>query len=475
MIINGDNGSLTQAGDLLVTDGAMGIITYGTGNEAKNTGNATVRDADSVGFVVAGEKNTFKNKGDIDVSLNGTGALVSGDMSQVTLDGDINVVSVQDSEGVFSSATGVSVSGDSNAVDITGNVNISADYGQDDLAAGAPPLTGVVVGGNGNTVTLNGALNIDDNDLSATGGQYLDVVGLSVTGDDNDVEIDGGINITHSEDPLDGTSADITGISVSGNSTVTLNGHSTIDTNTVVGGHVVLARVNNGGSLILGDDSVVDVNVSYIPTGYYTYNALLMADGEGTSIENKGDITSHGVYSVIRADNGSEVSNSGDILVYATSSNSSEDRAAITRASGEGSAVHNKAGGDITLISDQTPQGSGGIEVYPLKWYTHTFYAMMASDYGDVVNDEGATIHLQGAGVYGVTASRGKALNEGNIYLDGLVPTLDDENNITSTSYWQPSSLYLTSSGMVAGSTDADGDATAINTGNITVNTPGSA
>ncbi|ELC8644472.1 autotransporter adhesin BigA [Salmonella enterica] len=469
VIINGDNGSLTQAGDLLVTDGAMGIITHGTGNEAKNTGNATVRDADSVGFVVAGEKNTFKNKGDIDVSLNGTGALVSGDMSQVTLDGDINVVSVQDSEGVFSSATGVSVSGDSNAVDITGNVNISADYGQDDLAAGAPPLTGVVVGGNGNTVTLNGALNIDDNDLSATGGQYLDVVGLSVTGDDNDVEIDGGINITHSEDPLDGTSADITGISVSGNSTVTLNGHSTIDTNTVVGGHVVLARVNNGGSLILGDDSVVDVNVSYIPTGYYTYNALLMADGEGTSIENKGDITSHGVYSVIRADNGSEVSNSGDILVYATSSNSSEDRAAITRASGEGSAVHNKAGGDITLISDQTPQGSGGIEVYPLKWYTHTFYAMMASDYGDVVNDEGATIHLQGAGVYGVTASRGKALNEGNIYLDGLVPTLDDENNITSTSYWQPSSLYLTSSGMVAGSTDADGDAT----GNITVNNAG--
>ncbi|EHE2269719.1 TPA: autotransporter adhesin BigA [Salmonella enterica subsp. enterica serovar Newport] len=471
VIINGDNGSLTQAGDLLVTDGAMGIITHGTGNEAKNTGNATVRDADSVGFVVAGEKNTFKNKGDIDVSLNGTGALVSGDMSQVTLDGDINVVSVQDSEGVFSSATGVSVSGDSNAVDITGNVNISADYGQDDLAAGAPPLTGVVVGGNGNTVTLNGALNIDDNDLSAASGQYLDVVGLSVTGDDNDVEIGGGINITHSEYPLDGTSADITGISVSGNSTVTLNGHSTIDTNTVVGGHVVLARVNNGGSLILGDDSVVDVNVSYIPTGYYTYNALLMADGEGTSIENKGDITSHGVYSVIRADNGSEVSNSGDILVYATSSNSSEDRAAITRASGEGSAVHNKAGGDITLISDQTPQGSGGIEVYPLKWYTHTFYAMMASDYGDVVNDEGATIHLQGAGVYGVTASRGKALNEGDIYLDGLVPTLDDENNITS--YWQPSSLYLTSSGMVAGSTDADGDATAINTGNITVNNAG--
>ncbi|EPI8863883.1 autotransporter adhesin BigA [Salmonella enterica subsp. enterica] len=473
VIINGDNGSLTQAGDLLVTDGAMGIITYGTGNEAKNTGNATVRDADSVGFVVAGEKNTFKNKGDIDVSLNGTGALVSGDMSQVTLDGDINVVSVQDSEGVFSSATGVNVSGDSNAVDITGNVNISADYGQDALAAGAPPLTGVVVGGNGNNVTLNGALNIDDNDLSATSGQYLDVVGLSVTGDDNDVEIGGGINITHSEDPRDGTSSDVTGISVSGNSTVTLNGHSTIDTNTLVGGHVVLARVNNGGSLILDDGSVVDVNVSYIPTGFFTYNALLMADGEGTSIENKGDITSHGVYSVIRADNGAKVSNSGDILVYATSSNSSEDRAAITRANSEGSAVHNKAGGDITIISDQTPQGSGGDGAYPLKWYTHTFYAMLATGDGDVVSDKDATIHLQGAGVYGVSASRGTASNAGDIYLDGFVPTLDDENNITDTNYWKPSQLYLTSSGMVAGSTDADGDATAINTGTITVNNAG--
>ncbi|EBF8302941.1 autotransporter domain-containing protein, partial [Salmonella enterica subsp. enterica] len=475
VIINGDNGSLTQAGDLLVTDGAMGIITYGTGNEAKNTGNATVRDADSVGFVVAGEKNTFKNKGDIDVSLNGTGALVSGDMSQVTLDGDINVVSVQDSEGVFSSATGVSVSGDSNAVDITGNVNISADYGQDDLAAGAPPLTGVVVSGNDNNITLNGTLNINDSDQTGVSGQYLDVIGLNVTGDDNNVEIGGGINITHSENPgNNGDSATVTGISISGNSNVTLSGHSTVDTNTVVGGDVILAKVSNGGSLILNDDSVVDITSSYLPTGYFTNNALLIADGEGASVENKGDITSHGVYTIMRADNGAEVSNSGDILVYTTGDGSNnEDRAGIVRATSEGSVVHNKAGGDITVISDQKPQRSGGSGDYPLKWYNHTFYAMLASGYGDVINDEGATIHLQGAGVYGVSASRGTALNAGDIYLDGFVPTLDDENNITDTTYWQPSPIYVTSSGMVAGSTDGDGDATVTNTGTITVNNAG--
>ncbi|WP_201037997.1 hypothetical protein, partial [Salmonella enterica] len=62
----------------------------------------------------------------------------------------------------------------------------------------------------------------------------------------------------------------------------------------------------------------------------------------------------------------------------------------------------------------------------------------------------------------------------GDIYLDGFVPTLDDEGNITGTSYWHPSSLYLTSTGMVVGSTDSgQGDATATNTGTITVNNAG--
>lgn len=129
--------------------------------------------------------------------------------------------------------------------------------------------------------------------------------------------------------------------------------------------------------------------------------------------------------------------------------------------------VHNQSGGDISLISDQKPSENNGIAEFPLMWYNHTFYAMAATRKdSSVINDEGATIHLQGAGVYGVSASKGTARNEGDIYLDGLVPTLDDEGNITGTSYWHPSSLYLTSTGMVAGSTDSgQGDATATNTG----------
>ncbi|EAW1424793.1 autotransporter adhesin BigA [Salmonella enterica subsp. enterica serovar Roodepoort] len=472
VVINGDNGSLTQAGDLLVTDGAMGIITYGTGNEAKNTGNATVRDQDSVGFVVAGEQNAFRNKGNINVSLNGTGALVSGNTSQVTLDGDINVISEQDSDGVFRGATGVNVSGDSNTVNIAGNVNMSAEHEQDSLIARQPSLIGITVSGANNDIALNGALDINVGDLSTVSGQALDVTGLDITGDGNNVNIRGGIDITHSEGG-DTSSSTVTGINLNGDSEVTLSGQSTIDTTTVTGGEVILARVSNGGSLILDDDSTIDINANYINVDAYTDNALLVANGENSSIANQGDITSHGVYSIMRADNGATISNSGEILIYATSNNGGDDRTAVTRANGAGSVVHNQSGGDITIISDRQPVKNYGISYFPLKWYSHTFYAMLASGYGDVVNDEDAAIHLQGAGVYGVSASRGTALNAGDIYLDGFVPTLDDEGNITSTDYWHPSSLYLTSSGMVAGSTDGDGDATATNTGTINVNNAG--
>ncbi len=474
VVINGDNGNLTQAGDLLVTDSAMGIVTNGTGNEAKNTGNATVRDDNSVGFVVAGKQNTLKNKGNIDVSLNGTGALVSGHTSQVMLDGDINVISAQDSDGVFRGATGVNVGGDSNTVDITGNVNMSAEYELDSLIASDTPLTGVVVSGTNNEITLNGALGINVNDLSTVSEQYLDVIGLNVIGDGNNVDISGGINITHNESP-NGDTVTVTGINIDGNSEVTLSGHSTVDTATVVGGNVILARVNNGGSLILDDDSAIDINADYVNTSAYTSNALLIADGEDSSIKSQADITSFGVYSIMRADNGADISNSGNILIYATSNSGGDDRTAVTRADGTGAMIHNQSGGDITIISDQQPVKVSGMGAYPVKWYSHTFYAMLATGKGggDVINDKGATIHLQGAGVYGVSASKGTALNEGDIYLDGFVPTLDDENNITSTSYWSPSQLYLTSSGMVAGSTDGDGDATATNTGTINVNNAG--
>lgn len=175
------------------------------------------------------------------------------------------------------------------------------------------------------------------------------------------------------------------------------------------------------------------------------------------------------------ARDGAHVANSGAITAWTKDNfNNGVTRAGIIIAGDTGSVSENKAGGNITLLSDQKPFDSGGISVYPLKWYGNTYYAMLAYNYGEVSNDAGATIMLQGAGVYGVSAAKGTASNAGDIYLDGFVPTLDDAGNITSKTFWQPANLNITSAGMVAGSTDSgNGDATATNTGTITVNNAG--
>ncbi|MDJ5229533.1 autotransporter adhesin BigA [Salmonella enterica] len=472
VVINGDNGNLTQAGDLLVTDGAMGIITYGTGNEAKNTGNATVHDADSVGFVIAGEKNTFKNKGDIDVSLNGTGTQVSGDISQVTLDGDINVTAVEDSDSVYRGATGIDITGDNNTLDIVGNVTVNGDYDNDSVMAGSTDtLQGMSVSGDNNQVDLTGTLNINVSDMSNVDGQYLNAVGLSVTGDGNSVDLTGGININYTQD-ADGIESPVVGININGDSSVTLSGQSTLDITSVTGGAVTLAYVQNGGNLTLDQSSTINVNSTLLPAGYYMENALLTATGQGSTINNQGMIVDNGAVSLLLANSGAQGGNSGDITAYATTGE--DNRNAITAANGQGSTFNNETGGTITVVSSLTPVVDGGAFGFPLAWRNNTLYAMLAEGYGEVSNDAGAHIYLQGAGVYGVSASKGTASNAGDIYLDGLVPTLDDENHITDKTYWAPPQLYVTSSAMVAGSTDGGyGDATAINTGTITVNNAG--
>ncbi|QWJ20340.1 autotransporter adhesin BigA [Salmonella enterica] len=472
VIINGDNGSLTQAGDLLVTDGAMGIITYGTGNEAKNTGNATVRDADSVGFVVAGEKNTFKNKGDIDVSLNGTGALVSGNASQATLDGDINVTATEDGDNVYRGATGLDMTGNNNTLNIIGSVTVNGDYDKDSVMAGSSDtLMGMSISGSNNAVDLTGTLNINVSDMSNVDEQYLNTVGLDVAGDGNTVDLAGGININYTED-ADGLESAVTGINISGDSSVTLSGESTLNIATVPGGAVTLANVRNGGNLTLDQNSTVNINETVILSNYYMTQALLTASGEGSSINNQGTVVDDGAVALLLADSGAQAQNSGKITAYATTGTSS--RNAIAAANGQGSTVNNEAEGTITLVSSLTPFSNTGAGNFPLIWYKNTLYAMLAEDYGEVSNDAGATIYLQGAGVYGVSASKGTALNAGDIYLDGFVPTLDDENNITDKTYWTPPKLYVTSAAMVAGTTDSGyGDATATNTGTINVNNAG--
>ncbi|HCL5273103.1 TPA: autotransporter adhesin BigA [Salmonella enterica] len=475
VVIEGDNAKLTQNGDLLVTNGAMGIVANGQNGTLTNSGNATVHDEDSIGFVVAGQQNTFTNKGNIDVSLNGTGALVSGTDSDVNLSGDITVTSVQDSEGVFRGATGVDVEGSDNTVNIEGNVSVNASYASDARISHNIPLSGITVSGNNNDVTLEGSLNLNVSDLSTVSDQCQVITGLDVEGDDNNVTITDGLNIT-AVTSNDAQNSSIHAIDINGNSSVTLSGHSTVDLTTMIGGDVMLAEVQNGGQLILDENSSLDIDMNYLYSWYYDTNSLLTASGTDSSIENKGTINNDGAAQLLAARNGAYVANSGEITSWTKdNADSSGINAGIIVAMDKGSISENKAGGNITLLSDRKPFSTDGLPEYPLAWYSNTYYAMLAYDYGEVSNDAGATISLYGAGVYGVSASKGSALNAGDIYLDGFVPTLGDEGAITDKTYWKPSELDMTSAGMVAGSTynNSAGDATATNTGNITVNNAG--
>ncbi|MCR3690359.1 BigA/YdbA N-terminal beta-barrel domain-containing protein [Citrobacter freundii] len=470
-LIDGNNSSVTQAGDLLVTHGAMGIITYGQNNTLNNIGNATVRDENSVGFVVAGQGNTFKNKGNIHVSQNGTGTLVSGNEAQITLGGNITVDSEQDSNGVYRGATGISITGNNTTTDISGNVTLNSDFAKTSTLASDDVMTGIDITGDNNQVSLSGALNVSSHDRSDDAGGYLDSVGLNIIGDGNNVDLMGGVNLDQYDTPGVFDSS-ITGINIDGNSSVTLGGHSQLEIASLSGSSVRLVNVTNGGQAVLNDSSVMDIQYDIIESGYYLENAMLMASGTGSSVENQGDINVNGMITLMSSSNGASVKNSGEIT--ATTNNNSYAMKAVFETDGKNSTAVNAAGGSITLVTGSTPTANGGLITYPIVWYRNTVYGMLAYNYASIFNEAGADISIYGAGIYGMGVSKGTALNAGNIYVDGFKQTLDEDENIIGENYWAPTELTLTSSGMVAGSTySGSGDATVTNTGTITVHNAG--
>ena len=471
-VIDGNDSSLIQTGDLLVTHGATGLVAYGQNNTLSNTGNATVQDTSSIGFVVAGQGNTFKNKGNIQVSLNGTGTLVSGNEAQTTLGGNIIVDSTQDSTGVYRGATGISIIGDDTTTDISGSVSLNSDFANNSKMASSDVLSGIDITGDNNQVSLSGALTIYSSDQTSNdSGGYLNSIGLNITGDGNNVDLMGGVNIDQSAVPGMYSSL-VTGININGDSNVTLGGHSQLKIKDISGGSTVLVNLANGGEVIFNDTSVVDIQYNFIDSQYFSLNAIMAAGGTNSSIENQGAINMSGITTLMRASNGASVKNSGDIK--ATTNTTKYYMIATLEADGKNSTAVNAAGGSITLTTGSTPYGEGGVLLYPIAWYSNTVYGMLAYNNAAVFNDAGAEISLYGAGLYGMAASKGTALNAGSIYVDGFKQTLDADGNIISESYWAPSDRRVSSSGMVAGSSNSgSGSATVTNTGTITVHNAG--
>ncbi|MFP9430369.1 autotransporter adhesin BigA [Enterobacter sp. LM3] len=469
VILDGNDARMTQTGDLVVTNGAWGLLSHGENNTLSNTGHTTVHDEDSIAFIVAGKNSTFTNKGDVDVSLNGTGALVSGDGSKVTQKGNINVTAVQDSSGLYRGATGVDIAGNSTTTNIQGNVTLTGNLAEKKLTDES--LTGLRIEGNNNNVSLSGSLTIEMNDHTMGSTESLDSVGLDIQGDGNTVNLTGGIDLTLTTTAT--PAASIYGVKIDGNSSVTLSGHSQIDTLSIIGGPLTLAAVKNGGDMVFSDSSVVDITYELLPqTAVISSSVLLTADDQGSTIDNQGAINSQGIMLMMQAQNGAAIKNSGEITAKTDAVNYGRGVGMIAK--NNGSTATNATGGSVTLVSGATPFWGGDIGGYPMTGYDNTAYGMMAFDDGAINNQAGGEISVSGAGLYGMGVTDGTASNAGDIYVDGFKQILDADGNITGEQYWKASSAQLPSTGMVAGSENNDGSkATATNTGTIIVHNAG--
>ena len=463
--VMGDDVSVLQNGDLYVSGAAHGIDIQGTRAKISNTGKITVIDNDSVGVLIEGDDEQFGNIGEIDVSQNGTGISLIGDREQVSLYGDINVTQERDDSGNFQGATGISIAGNDSQVTLEGDVNLTSDMGSSPTESDNH-LNGLVISGDNNTISLNGSLNIEA--YSSFFREQPELDGVVVAGDDNVVNLNGGVNISG-----DTGGHGINGIYVSGDSVVNISGHSVLDI-TSIRGATGLIYVTDGGSVVLDENSVTDVFSPVRDASYYGDNSTITADGIGSSAENKGEINALTAKEIIFAINGASVINSGTINIKTVESSVDDGRTGVVRANGKNSSASNASGGVVNITSSLAPSGANGNPNYPLRWYYKTYYALLASDYGDVINQAGAVINLHGAGTYGVSATKGTATNIGEINVNGFIPTLDENGNTISETYWQTSTAFLMGGGMLAGSTDTSvGDATGLNTGTINVKNEG--
>lgn len=475
VVVSGDDTQTTNIGDIYASGGATGLYISGNDNQFTNVGTITAVDAGSTGVIINGDGTAFTNQGTIDSSLNATGASITGNGAGVLLDGTVNVHSEKNADGVYQGGTGVSVAGNNGSTEITGNVNISGTYTADDNTTMKGMLTGVAVSGENNTVLVDGALSMALDTQATSGEAIFNAQGVTVTGSGNNVQLNGGVNIS-TNIALAGYGHNVTGILINGDNTLSVSGESSLNIVGYEGSSSTFASVNNGGHLVLNDDSTLSVDFTNNAPGYTGKSAAIIASGEGSAVDNYGVITGDSFdFALMKAASGAQVTNHGTVNSQAESSTKSWGTLYAT----SGGTAVNADGGTVNLTSTLTPGTSSyASSDIPLRKNTRVGYAMLAdlnSTASTLINDAGGTINLQGAGLFGMGATKGTATNAGTINLDGFIPVLNEDGSVASTSLYNSGNVALHGAGMVMGSdsTGVAANASGVNTGTINVNNEG--
>ena len=423
-VIDGNDSSLIQTGDLLVTNGATGIVTYGENNTLTNTGNATVYDDGSVGFWVAGTGNTFSNKGNISVSESGTGAKISGDNATVSLGGDINVGISSIGVDIQGKNENITIDGDINVIalseegvndknglrftndegyigfqvssnnqedqhttlTIEGNVNVTSERDNPTswtTDTNTPPaygrdLAGGIIDGTWNDININGGINVSAtpyhvdlaSGISSVGNAYRDsVTGLIIHGENNHINVAGGINVSSEQPTHDWTAVpDVTGIEISGKGNViTVDGASSVTANSGINNNIQFATISNNSSMVMNETSTLDINLALSANALPFIDGGIIALDGNSALTNKGtitgDITSVNENAVIRASNSTFLNDTTGSISLNLHKSPYSYVSYISAVVAVNSSVVNKGSIDLTSDTGALMNGSG-VTVY---------------------------------------------------------------------------------------------------------------
>lgn len=464
IVISGDNTSTTAtlAGVINVASGGRGIVINGSNSNTSTAATINVQDATSVGIEINAPntdpdaKTTVGNTGDINVKLNGTGALISSDHAAVTLNGNVNVTGVADAANVMQGGTGVSVIGNNGTVRLDGNVNIGmilpADVVPTHVVAVVP---GVSVSGNNNQVVVAGQINLDqEGQVNSVAEDGYNWRGLMVTGAGNNVTVQGGINVRVNS-PVYNEAILQQGIYIDGANSVTLSGTSSVYNNIGMLEQTALAYVVGGGHLQLDANAKVAItSLTPLAPGGNVNLPVFVAVGTDSVVSNAGIIDETGSSEpgrVLRAYSWGHLENTetGQIIGRRTAASSTHS-GYMMRADNLGTATNS---GLLDVKS-----GMNSFSVVTLG---------LSADTASVTNTATGRIVMAGMALYGMEAfgNTARALNQGTISLDGFIQTDSGKTAVTTSD--------KTSSQRGAAISSSVTGAQATNTGSVLVSNSG--
>ncbi|HEF0004372.1 TPA: hypothetical protein R8G44_004334, partial [Citrobacter braakii] len=391
--VSGDSNTINQNGKMVVGELSTGLNVTGNANIVNlASDDMTITGKQATGAIVAGDDNEVTLSGVMNVSTSATGLNVSGTSADVKLSGTVNVTAnTEDSlskplrfadglgyRGVVVSSQNDSAQNATNVL-VDGSINVK-DNRTDPMAYPNSPtdpvpfgrdMTGLDVSGAFNNVTVTGSISLDatpyhtelinNGTIKGATNTYQDhVKGLNVTGNNNAVVVQDGINLNSAIETSDWAIApDMVGIAVNGaGNQVTVQGASSLTGRSASDGYMEFASITGGGLLILDDTSTLNIATKNNGSNANIFGtqSILVEDANSKFI-NKGDVkvtaTGGSFNSLAFAKKGSMIENSGSITMDATPITVSNGYIVDTLAGiGSGTKIINS--GDINVIHNKS-------------------------------------------------------------------------------------------------------------------------